>query len=1449
MAIIYSYPTVVPQASDLILGTDVSQSDKATKNFTIQSIVDIVSGGAAGLGAVLKINSNAQDFTDPLNPVNQPIENLTFINGTGSATFSSFKDGTMTIQNGTGTGFVSIQSTDFVGNLTGIVKLGSSIAGTADGAEGNNVLGVTQPINTNNKTLATTAFVQQEITDEDLDFRGDDGGVIGSVDLNSETLAIVGKTINAIKNINTDTTAGGTLLNLSLANDVTIADDLTVTDVLTVNGVTASNIIQGGLQVNNSGGTHTFRVKGQTNDNLINTNVGDTDAKDQVAIGKNEAIDGTRLDVAGLIQGTSIKSSGMLTAQAALSLTGGVNLPVGGYGLVNQVLTNASSPGVATSLVWTTPTVGTLTDVDAGIGIIIDKTAAAEPVVAIRYQDELVNPATGALNFVDAATAGTPVLADLMVFSDQENITTKTNVKKVTISDILDLDTSVAGTQYTLPVFATTTTLGDSIIKQDSGASAATVTGTLTITSTATASKFIVDVGKADANFRGVASQAKALETAGDISPVDDVISYPATSGTVKAQAGAGVAVVFQDGATENLSIVYPVQGQVVSGTSIVAGTTVASISGGNLVLNTATSAALVAGATLSFAASTLDVYTSGGNVRMPSFIPSTIATSKYLTNLPTPTSSAITANDTILAAMAKLQGQITSTTGLSYEGVWDASGVAGGSPDLTQASTKVNGHFYIVDTAGDAEPNGAGGTQLSPWNVGDWCIYVANGSATDEWQKLDQSNEVLGSGAATKIAKWTSTNTLGTGLISDDTSTVTIGTTGTGDFTVEGETTLGGGATNNTLVRGDLRVNKELNLVQGLGAFDGTNFIYGPAVGGIKPVLTSGGSSTTPPTWAIPTVGEVVSITGGDGIKITGTAAVPIVSIDYLGADNAILSATDLSTGTIALTDQIWFNDVGTGATANTLKYAPVSKLKDIINTYSWDLNVDGGTAITVADTEEVDFISGTGIAQSLSTRDVTTALRYEDSDNSGTIKNFIESAATVVPTAADFLIFGDQAGASAKNAVKKATIADIVDLGNETLKQVLANGNITDGTDIAVSAGDDITFTDTSKALFGDSNDLQIFHNPIVPVSIIEATGPLFISSDTNVAINKTSPAEPMAKFIADGAVELFYDNVKKFATTDTGINVTGEGVFSGAVYVNGGGIDIDNDDDIRLRFDNASVFKAGLQVPTTAGDMITDSAINDFAIRSQSNMLFATGGATERMRITSGGDVIMKGDLTVDGSIIHGGGGIPSGGSVSAKGGTFMFNEDITGNTGGNVLFSVRRPATGALALRLMLTSGDAVAESRTKIFDVCKSFGSATVFNKTIDSGPNTNTPANDFTISFIPSSIGSAPTLSASGQKVISGLAGGEYVVGMGIVCSVSGRVPAGAVVTEAVSGENQITIDQNLTGEINSSMSITTTSNDLIVCYATGTPATQDISVTLDLGFDNNTTATVSRKQ
>ena len=88
-----------------------------------------------------------------------------------------------------------------------------------------------------------------------------------------------------------------------------------------------------------------------------------------------------------------------------------------------------------------------------------------------------------------------------------------------------------------------------------------------------------------------------------------------------------------------------------------------------------------------------------------------------------------------------------------------------------------------------------------------------------------------------------------------------------------------------------------------------------------------------------------------------------------------------------------------------------------------------------------------------------------------------------------------------------------------------------------------------------------------------------------------------------------------------------------FAGIITVNGGGIDIDNNDDVRLRFDNASVFKAGLQVATTAGDMIAGSAINDFCIRATENMLFSAGGNVESMRIDTSGNATFAGNVTLD------------------------------------------------------------------------------------------------------------------------------------------------------------------------------------------------------------------------
>ena len=100
-------------------------------------------------------------------------------------------------------------------------------------------------------------------------------------------------------------------------------------------------------------------------------------------------------------------------------------------------------------------------------------------------------------------------------------------------------------------------------------------------------------------------------------------------------------------------------------------------------------------------------------------------------------------------------------------------------------------------------------------------------------------------------------------------------------------------------------------------------------------------------------------------------------------------------------------------------------------------------------------------------------------------------------------------------------------------------------------------------------------------------------------------------MLRAVANGAVELMHNNVTKLATTAIGLDLTG-------------GMDIKGSDYVRLRFLNGSTFKAGIEVATSTNDMISGAAVNDLAIRAQANMLFSTGGNTERVRIDSGGKV---------------------------------------------------------------------------------------------------------------------------------------------------------------------------------------------------------------------------------
>jgi hypothetical protein len=115
-----------------------------------------------------------------------------------------------------------------------------------------------------------------------------------------------------------------------------------------------------------------------------------------------------------------------------------------------------------------------------------------------------------------------------------------------------------------------------------------------------------------------------------------------------------------------------------------------------------------------------------------------------------------------------------------------------------------------------------------------------------------------------------------------------------------------------------------------------------------------------------------------------------------------------------------------------------------------------------------QLDLVADTEIQIAATTIDVNGTLAFDSLKGTGatTVTNILDE--------------DDMASDSATAIATQQSIKAYVDsqVGSfDTLAEVLAQGNTTGGTDLAVSTGDDITFADSSKAIFGAGSDLQIY------------------------------------------------------------------------------------------------------------------------------------------------------------------------------------------------------------------------------------------------------------------------------------------------------------------------------------------------------------------------------------
>jgi len=158
------------------------------------------------------------------------------------------------------------------------------------------------------------------------------------------------------------------------------------------------------------------------------------------------------------------------------------------------------------------------------------------------------------------------------------------------------------------------------------------------------------------------------------------------------------------------------------------------------------------------------------------------------------------------------------------------------------------------------------------------------------------------------------------------------------------------------------------------------------------------------------------------------------------------------------------------------------------------------------------------------------------------GPAQDFVASTTDIKPKTNNTLDIGTT-GLKFKDMYLAGTanLADVTTTGDVTLTGAAYN--------IVFDASDNaLEFADNAKAAFGDATtpDLQIYHDGTD--NYIESNaGELYIQGD-GITLRSDTDTETYITMDKDGAVELYYDNSKKFETTATGVAITGSLALDG-------------------------------------------------------------------------------------------------------------------------------------------------------------------------------------------------------------------------------------------------------------------------------------------------------------
>ena len=157
-------------------------------------------------------------------------------------------------------------------------------------------------------------------------------------------------------------------------------------------------------------------------------------------------------------------------------------------------------------------------------------------------------------------------------------------------------------------------------------------------------------------------------------------------------------------------------------------------------------------------------------------------------------------------------------------------------------------------------------------------------------------------------------------------------------------------------------------------------------------------------------------------------------------------------------------------------------------------------------------------------------------------------------------------------------------------------------------------ITLPDNGKAIFGAGSDLQIYHDGFNSFIVDQGTGDLAFRGSALIGFQNSAGTENYANFNDNGAVNLYHDNSLKFATTSTGVDITGTVTSDGLTVQSNNYLDIhDADNHVSGRLRNVSGSNNALAIEADPNNSASDSFIN-FKIDTSEKMRIRSTGHVE-------------------------------------------------------------------------------------------------------------------------------------------------------------------------------------------------------------------------------------------